>query len=357
MVAEALDIAILLPLRPPAIGRRSTEFSYARRNLEIAATALPMRTSGVNGWLNGKNAQERCSLTRCGPSAIARAADVLEEPRRRRGQPTACYGEPMPEAAHVIIGRKASLQTQSSRAEFTVAPLLARQSDPQKQRPVDLRLAKEESHGEHSRTPPTGCDFKCLHDRRPWPNLPAAVQHSGRICLSELLTAGPAVADRRLQRYAGSDRATVIPTGLPWSWGQHGPIDRARHSDGLLLRNRVAPGQPLYRAQGRLGLWRRHHRQHLVVCDLDKPAQIRLARWFGDTHRGRKHHRPHRAQRRRFDRSAAFAAKRRYRKDRSGRVEAKPRGSRKIERFRNAASADAPAKGCLVPAAVGTSRY
>jgi hypothetical protein len=147
MVAEALDIAILLPLRPPAIGRRSTEFSYARRNLEIAATALPMRTSGVNGWLNGKNAQERCSLTRCGPSAIARAADVLEEPRRRRGQPTACYGEPMPEAAHVIIGRKASLQTQSSRAEFTVAPLLARQSDPQKQRPVDLRLAKEESHG------------------------------------------------------------------------------------------------------------------------------------------------------------------------------------------------------------------
>jgi hypothetical protein len=56
---------------------------------------------------------------------------------------------------------------------------------------------------------------------------------------------------------------------------QHGATDLARRADGLMPESRVVADQPLHRSQGRLGLRRRHHGQHLVLCDLDELAQSR----------------------------------------------------------------------------------
>ena len=87
--------------------------------------------------------------------------------------------------------------------------------------------------------------------------------------------ARPAAACRRLQGHARRDRATVVRAGLSRPRRQHGATDLARGADRLMPGRRVVADQPLHRPQGRLGLRRRHHGQHPVLCDLDELAQGR----------------------------------------------------------------------------------
>ena len=85
----------------------------------------------------------------------------------------------------------------------------------------------------------------------------------------------PAAACRRLQRHARGDRAAVVPAGVSRPRRQHGATDLARGADRLMPGSRAVADQSLHRSQGRLGLRRRHHGQHLVLCDLDELAQSR----------------------------------------------------------------------------------
>ena len=53
MAAEALDIAIPLPIDLRCIGRRPTKLSHVRRNLEIAPTTRRMQGAPAKGHRNG----------------------------------------------------------------------------------------------------------------------------------------------------------------------------------------------------------------------------------------------------------------------------------------------------------------
>ena len=87
--------------------------------------------------------------------------------------------------------------------------------------------------------------------------------------------ARPSAACRRLQGHARRDRAAVVRAGLSRPRRQHGAIDLARGAGRLMPGRRAVADQPLHRPQGRLGLRRRHHGLHLVLCDLDELAQSR----------------------------------------------------------------------------------
>ena len=67
----------------------------------------------------------------------------------------------------------------------------------------------------------------------------------------------------------------MVRAGLSRPRGQHGATDLARCADRLMPGRRVVAYQPLHRSQGRLGLRRRHHGLHPVLCDLDGLAQSR----------------------------------------------------------------------------------